>query len=94
MPGSVPEAEVTTCDPVDGRGTPVDRRPVVDAIGRSGGGGVSRVFVTGATGVLGRRVVPRLLAAGHVVTAVARCPKRMISTLFTRPRAEGGWEAN
>ena len=33
---------------------------------------MSRVFVTGATGVLGRRVVPRLLAAGHVVTAVAR----------------------
>ena len=31
-----------------------------------------RVFVTGATGVLGRRVVPALVAAGHRVTAVVR----------------------
>lgn len=31
-----------------------------------------RVFVTGATGVLGRRVVPMLAADGHDVTAVAR----------------------
>ncbi len=31
-----------------------------------------RVFVTGATGVIGRRVVPRLLALGHSVTAMAR----------------------
>lgn len=31
-----------------------------------------RVFVTGATGVLGRRVVPQLVAEGHSVTAVAR----------------------
>lgn len=31
-----------------------------------------RVFVTGATGVLGRRVVPLLTADGHEVTAVAR----------------------
>ncbi len=33
-----------------------------------------RVFVTGATGVIGRRVLPRLTAAGHQVTAVARTP--------------------
>jgi nucleoside-diphosphate-sugar epimerase len=32
------------------------------------------VFVTGATGVLGRRVVPLLVAAGHDVTAIARTP--------------------
>lgn len=31
-----------------------------------------RVFVTGATGVLGRRVVPSLVQAGHSVTAVVR----------------------
>ncbi len=30
------------------------------------------VFVTGATGVLGRRAVPALVSAGHRVTAVAR----------------------
>jgi NAD dependent epimerase/dehydratase family enzyme len=32
----------------------------------------SRVFVAGATGVLGRRVVPALVAAGHTVTANVR----------------------
>jgi nucleoside-diphosphate-sugar epimerase len=31
-----------------------------------------RVFVTGATGVIGRRLVPLLLSAGHDVTAVVR----------------------
>jgi nucleoside-diphosphate-sugar epimerase len=31
-----------------------------------------RIFVTGATGVLGRRAVPLLVAAGHEVTAVGR----------------------
>jgi nucleoside-diphosphate-sugar epimerase len=31
-----------------------------------------RVFVAGATGVIGRRVVPALVAAGHRVTAVGR----------------------
>jgi nucleoside-diphosphate-sugar epimerase len=31
-----------------------------------------RIFVTGATGVLGRATVPVLVAAGHAVTAVAR----------------------
>ena len=33
---------------------------------------MSRVFVAGATGVIGRRVVPQLVAAGHRVTAVGR----------------------
>lgn len=31
-----------------------------------------RVFVTGATGMIGRRALPALVGAGHVVTAVAR----------------------
>jgi 2-alkyl-3-oxoalkanoate reductase len=31
-----------------------------------------RVFVSGATGVIGRRVVPLLLSRGHAVTVVAR----------------------
>ncbi|HLA63891.1 MAG TPA: NAD-dependent epimerase/dehydratase family protein [Rhodothermales bacterium] len=35
-----------------------------------------KVFVTGATGVLGRRVVPLLTAAGHTVTAVGRTPEK------------------
>ena len=35
-----------------------------------------RVFVAGATGVLGRRVVPLLVDAGHEVTAVARGPEK------------------
>lgn len=38
-----------------------------------------RVFVAGATGVIGRRVVPRLLAAGHRVTAMARTPAKRTS---------------
>ncbi len=35
-----------------------------------------RIFVTGATGVLGQRVVPRLLELGHEVVAVARTPEK------------------
>ena len=31
-----------------------------------------RVFVAGATGVIGRRLVPRLIEAGHTVTAMTR----------------------
>lgn len=33
-----------------------------------------QIFVTGATGVIGERLVPQLLAAGHTVTAVTRSP--------------------
>jgi nucleoside-diphosphate-sugar epimerase len=35
-----------------------------------------RVFLAGATGVIGRRLVPLLLAAGHEVTGMARTPER------------------
>lgn len=35
-----------------------------------------RVFVTGATGVIGRRAVPLLVAAGHRVTAMGRTPEK------------------
>lgn len=35
------------------------------------------ILVVGATGVLGRRVVPLLLAQGHAVTAVGRSPQRL-----------------
>lgn len=35
-----------------------------------------KVFVAGATGVVGRRAVPLLVQAGHQVTAVARTPEK------------------
>jgi 2-alkyl-3-oxoalkanoate reductase len=35
-----------------------------------------RVFLTGATGVIGRRAIPDLVAAGHRVTAVGRAPDK------------------
>jgi 2-alkyl-3-oxoalkanoate reductase len=36
-----------------------------------------RVFVTGATGALGRHLVPGLVAAGHEVTATTRTPGKV-----------------
>ena len=36
-----------------------------------------RVFVTGATGALGRHLVPALVAAGHEVTATTRKPGKV-----------------
>jgi uncharacterized protein YbjT (DUF2867 family) len=35
-----------------------------------------RIFVTGATGVLGTRAVPLMLEAGHEVTAVGRSAEK------------------
>lgn len=35
-----------------------------------------RIFVTGATGVIGRRAIPLLVAAGHEVTAAVRSPEK------------------
>ena len=37
---------------------------------------MATIFVAGATGVVGRRAIPLLTAAGHRVTAVARSPDR------------------
>ncbi|MGQ0642649.1 MAG: NAD-dependent epimerase/dehydratase family protein [Gemmatimonadaceae bacterium] len=34
-----------------------------------------RIFVTGGTGVIGRRAIPLLLAQGHEVTAIGRTPE-------------------
>ncbi|GAB3896199.1 hypothetical protein GCM10029964_077210 [Kibdelosporangium lantanae] len=36
---------------------------------------MSRIFLAGATGAVGRRLVPRLVAAGHQVTALTRRPR-------------------
>jgi 2-alkyl-3-oxoalkanoate reductase len=36
-----------------------------------------RVFVAGATGVVGRQLVPQLIAAGHQVTATTRSPGKV-----------------
>ena len=35
-----------------------------------------RIFVAGATGVIGRRLVPLLVSAGHEVTGMTRSPER------------------
>src|SRR5262249_39440040 len=45
-------------------------------------GKIMRVFVTGATGALGRHLVPGLVAAGHEGTAPTRTPAQV-----ARPRA-------
>lgn len=46
-----------------------------------------KIFVAGATGVVGRRVVPMLLAEGWPVTAVARTADkiRALGRLGARP---------
>src|SRR5947208_2221175 len=46
-----------------------------------------RIFVTGATGVIGRRVVPLLTAAGHSVTGVARSAEKRVALERTGARA-------
>jgi nucleoside-diphosphate-sugar epimerase len=40
-----------------------------------------RILVAGGTGVLGRRIVPQLLAAGHQVTVMARSPRHAAAVL-------------
>ena len=36
-----------------------------------------RVFLAGATGVIGRQLLPLLLAAGHEVAGMTRSPDRL-----------------
>jgi nucleoside-diphosphate-sugar epimerase len=38
-----------------------------------------KIFVTGATGVVGKRLVPQLIEADHDVTAIARTPKKRLA---------------
>src|SRR3954470_19514142 len=42
-------------------------------------GAVMRVFVAGATGALGRQLVPRLVARGHEVAGMTRTPAKRAS---------------
>jgi nucleoside-diphosphate-sugar epimerase len=46
-----------------------------------------QIFVTGATGVIGERLVPQLIAAGHAVTAVTRSPGKGIALQQSGARA-------
>jgi uncharacterized protein YbjT (DUF2867 family) len=48
-----------------------------------------RVFVAGATGAVGRRLVPMLLASGHEVIGSSRSPRRV-----ERLRALGATEVH
>jgi len=60
--------------------------PIADS-GTSRKRGSMRIFVTGATGVVGRRAVPLLVAAGHRVTAVARSAEKAAAVERTGARA-------
>jgi UDP-glucose 4-epimerase len=42
---------------------------------------MSKVLVTGGNGFLGRHIVPTLVAAGHVVRTIDRCPSESIGRL-------------
>jgi nucleoside-diphosphate-sugar epimerase len=48
-----------------------------------------RIFLTGATGVIGRRLIPQLVKGGHQVSAVARSPQKttLLERLGARPLA-------
>lgn len=54
------------------------RRPRLSYLQTNGEGArAMRVFVAGGTGVLGRRLVPQLVAAGHEVTATTTSPAKL-----------------
>ena len=46
-----------------------------------------RIFLAGASGVIGQRLIPRLVQAGHVVGGMTRSPNKMelLSHLGTEP---------
>jgi uncharacterized protein YbjT (DUF2867 family) len=49
----------------------------------------STVVVTGATGYIGGRLVPSLLAAGYRVRCLVRCPKKLADRPFaSHPHVE------
>jgi 2-alkyl-3-oxoalkanoate reductase len=54
-----------------------------------------RVFLAGASGVIGRRLVPLLLAGGHEVTAMTRTPGKMseLSAIGAEPVLADGLDA-
>jgi uncharacterized protein YbjT (DUF2867 family) len=51
-----------------------------------------RILLAGATGVVGRRLVPRLIAGGHHVTALTRHPEREPALQAAAP-ATSQWPA-
>lgn len=55
-----------------------------------------RVFVAGATGAIGKRLVPQLVAAGHEVTASTRTPARseQLRALGAEPVVADGLDAS
>jgi len=52
-----------------------------------------RVFVAGATGAIGKQLVPRLVAAGHEVHGMTRSESKraMLGELGAVPVREPGW---
>src|ERR1700741_2065636 len=46
-----------------------------------------RIFLAGASGVIGQRLIPRLVQAGHVVGGMTRSPKKtqLLSHLGAEP---------
>ena len=64
-------------------GAPIDDRHDQQGVGKTSGPCAVRIFVAGATGVIGRRVVGQLITRGHDVTGVARTPEaeRLLGSL-------------
>ena len=54
-----------------------------------------RIFVAGATGVIGRRLVPMLVERGHEVTAMTRSPEKsdMIRAMGATPAIRDVFDA-